>query len=297
MFTAKSILMLTAISTLAIGNYCIGQSNFGEYDDEASNHNWQRRAIHHYYDLAMSPNGYSQQSAVLNNLTNQLYSFEKRAASNHDTQSYDSNNNLAYMISPISEQLIPLGSYPGQDSRREGRLVLSSSSGETAKAGFLPSTITSFLGNNNMKVPLNRALDGCRNMQSSVQIERDSRDSISGIILKTCRGIVTLNRCDGFCSSAVQPSTQSQFGIVKVSNNFSFSNYLDRVDSLTRQRFAISHAPALPLLQRNIAKTQINSSCRMLFHNFGAYLERLYGHYGRGANRLSMSPVQVDKRC
>lgn len=57
----------------------------------------------------------------------------------------------------------------------------------------------------------------CRAIKTSTRFVKDEADPIDGRIVRTCRGEVQVNRCEGRCSSSAEPSARSRLGLNKVS--------------------------------------------------------------------------------
>lgn len=59
--------------------------------------------------------------------------------------------------------------------------------------------------------------DECHTIRSAIQLAKDDVDKATGLLLRSCKGVVQVNRCDGSCGSSVQPSIKSLSGFRKVS--------------------------------------------------------------------------------
>lgn len=97
----------------------------------------------------------------------------------------------AYMISPVSNQLLEVGNH------LDGR----------------PRTI-------NERTPElqdPRNIGSCRTEQSSIVLTREETDLATGRAIRTCQGLIRVNKCDGSCGSIVKPSINSEQGLKKVS--------------------------------------------------------------------------------
>lgn len=121
---------------------------------------------------------------------------------------------LVYVVSPLSDQILPIGS-------------------EKLSQGYQNFVTLA----DNYKVGLQRLIDEgphlsvvgptegrldsepveCRTVQSRIQLTRDNVDKTSGQVLSSCKGWAQLNRCEGSCSSSVQPSIRVRTGFKKVS--------------------------------------------------------------------------------
>lgn len=102
---------------------------------------------------------------------------------------------LAYMISPISKQLIelPLDLQP-------------SSSSDIG----MQETNTSFA-----QTPSD--LGDCVTKKTPIELEREQFDPVSGELVRICRGLFEANRCQGYCNSSTRPSVLSSSGVKRVS--------------------------------------------------------------------------------
>lgn len=58
----------------------------------------------------------------------------------------------------------------------------------------------------------------CRTMRSPLELNRDEVEPASGQLLRTCRGLVSVNRCEGACKSTVEPSVRARSGFKQVSS-------------------------------------------------------------------------------
>lgn len=58
---------------------------------------------------------------------------------------------------------------------------------------------------------------GCNAQPTTVQLSKQELDPLTGQPGRTCRGLVQVNRCDGFCGSSVRPTVKSPVGLKKVS--------------------------------------------------------------------------------
>lgn len=56
--------------------------------------------------------------------------------------------------------------------------------------------------------------ESCETLQSEVHITKDEYDEM-GRLKRTCSGDVSVTKCEGFCSSQVQPSVASTTGFSK----------------------------------------------------------------------------------
>ncbi|KOX69833.1 Partner of bursicon, partial [Melipona quadrifasciata] len=56
--------------------------------------------------------------------------------------------------------------------------------------------------------------ESCETLQSEVHITKDHYDEI-GRLKRTCSGDISVTKCEGFCSSQVQPSVASTTGFSK----------------------------------------------------------------------------------
>ena len=56
--------------------------------------------------------------------------------------------------------------------------------------------------------------ESCETLQSEVHITKDEYDEI-GRLRRTCSGDIPVTKCEGFCSSQVQPSVASTTGFTK----------------------------------------------------------------------------------
>lgn len=122
---------------------------------------------------------------------------------------------LVYLMSPISNQLLDA------DPSDEGANQLFSSR-------YKPDRLAA------------GDLSSCRSLRTSVQIDKDEVDPASGRILRTCRGSAQVNRCEGRCSSLVEPSAKSSGGLKKVRSQFEEGDELG-------EKLANNHAPSSSL--------------------------------------------------
>ncbi|OAD62601.1 Partner of bursicon, partial [Eufriesea mexicana] len=56
--------------------------------------------------------------------------------------------------------------------------------------------------------------ESCETLQSEIHVTKDEYDEI-GRLKRTCSGDVSVTKCEGFCSSQVQPSVASTTGFSK----------------------------------------------------------------------------------
>lgn len=98
---------------------------------------------------------------------------------------------LAYMISPISKQLIEL------------------------PLDLQPDTTSGQQTNTSLEAPSD--LGDCVTSKSSIKLEREQLDPATGRLVRICRGFVEANRCQGYCSSSTRPSVLSSSGVKRVS--------------------------------------------------------------------------------
>jgi len=103
---------------------------------------------------------------------------------------------LAYIVSPLSNQILEVGESLGPNRGR---------------------SIDLFAGYREEPVLSGGPLNECLTLRSSVQLAKDDVDKESGQIKRSCKGTVQVNRCEGSCSSSVQPSVRSHVGLKKVS--------------------------------------------------------------------------------
>lgn len=113
-----------------------------------------------------------------------------------------------YIVSPLSGQIIEVG--------EDLQDVLAELSSDYKSKSPL-STITPKVVDSDDSGYLN---NDCSAIRSRVQLAKDEYDKISGKLMRSCRGLVEVNRCEGSCSSTVQPSIKSPTGFRKVSEEF-----------------------------------------------------------------------------
>lgn len=121
---------------------------------------------------------------------------------------------ISYVISPLSEQILPISSEKLSQGYRDFFPLA-----DTYKMGLqrLSPANEDNLIELSVDQQLQQSSGGCRTLRSSIELERDELDKTSGRVLRTCRGLVQLNRCEGSCPSSVQPSIKSRSGFKKVS--------------------------------------------------------------------------------
>lgn len=124
-----------------------------------------------------------------------------------------SGRNLNYLVSPISNQII-------LDEERE----FAKSIGDSLSEKY--NTIWNHGGAEPLGASGQAALE-CRTIRTSVELTKDDVDKSSGQVVRNCKGLVSLNRCEGSCSSSVLPSIKSRNGFKKVMlkiRKFCFAN-------------------------------------------------------------------------
>lgn len=109
----------------------------------------------------------------------------------------DKRNSFAYIISPISRQLIEIS----RQSENKPQSELSATLDPVRDAPLLD------LRNGS-----------CSTVENKVMLERDELSSTTNQLIRTCRGYVKVKQCDGSCYSSVAPSALTHTGIKFVSN-------------------------------------------------------------------------------
>lgn len=121
----------------------------------------------------------------------------------------DKRNSFAYIISPISRQLIEISR---QSEKPESEL---SSTVDPVRDAPL----------------LDLRNGSCSTVENKVMLERDELSSTTNQLIRTCRGYVKVNQCDGSCYSSVAPSALTHTGIKFVSNIRRYPNvWLNRFE-------------------------------------------------------------------
>lgn len=133
----------------------------------------------------------------------------------------DKNRQLAYLVSPFSEQVLEIGKQLSDglispNSILEDRYRLLNE--DSLKQFILKSSESS--------QPMED--DECRTIRSTVKLEKDDIEKVTGKVIRTCKGLVQVNKCEGSCTSIVQPSIKSPSGFIKVSISSFFPKAPDR---------------------------------------------------------------------
>lgn len=117
----------------------------------------------------------------------------------------------AYIVSPVSGRLLDVGErqWPLEEALQSG-----------AEAGF--AAFESLLALQNEPYQVKQAgrlyspvTDECNTLRTSTQLTKDEVEPASGRLLRSCRGLVQVNRCEGSCGSSVQPAIKSPSGFKK----------------------------------------------------------------------------------
>lgn len=126
---------------------------------------------------------------------------------------------LSYVWSPLSEQIFPIRDV----SKLSYNDILALTEGYKAQqqSSLLSQTKPSREYEDNSEIV------SCRTIRAPIEVTKDdiskSADG-SERLIRTCKGLVHINRCEGSCVSSVQPSVKSRTGFRKVS--------LDLIDRL-----------------------------------------------------------------
>lgn len=143
------------------------------------------------------------------NYLNSFIDYSKRDNNNNNNNNIDLDSKrkkFAYILSPISDQLIEIE----RDDLNQNII----------------SNLLNYAYNNKNLDKLSEANDynvvkatknECRTIRSTMELVKDDYDKTTKRLLRTCKGLIQVNRCDGFCSSIVQPSIKSSNGFKKVS--------------------------------------------------------------------------------
>lgn len=138
-----------------------------------------------------------------------------------------------FMISPISEQLITLGPFANKAVSQ----AISAS-------------------------PRSQQQEMCRRSKINVELERDLRDPVSGQLVRTCRALVALNRCDGQCVSSVRPSFNSPSGVIKVGNFISDSTQIPLTFEVTLNFLDLTRICRDPFYSRSPRIVNVVARCQ-----------------------------------
>lgn len=123
----------------------------------------------------------------------------------------DKRDKFAYMISPISQQLIQLWDQSSSKPQEETRYI-----DPTILWPFpFNETSTTISTTTTTTTNVNDELNSCITSSSDIQLERENTDTLNKQV-RTCRGFVRLNRCEGKCHSSAEPSVLSRNGIKQV---------------------------------------------------------------------------------
>lgn len=126
----------------------------------------------------------------------------------------DKSRQLAYLVSPFSEQVLEISKQLSDglinpNSILEDRYRLLNE--DLSKQQFVLKSSDPSIGLRD---------DECRTIRSTVKLEKDDIEKVTGKVVRTCKGLVQVNKCEGSCTSTVQPSIKFSSGFVKVSISF-----------------------------------------------------------------------------
>lgn len=112
---------------------------------------------------------------------------------------------LAYMMSPMSDQILQINrQWKGDDREFDANLI--DDLIDRYKSSKLSGSQSRDWSSN------------CRTLRTSIELTKDETDKSSGRLIRTCKGLVQLNRCEGTCRSSLEPSIKSLSGFRKVSS-------------------------------------------------------------------------------
>lgn len=116
---------------------------------------------------------------------------------------------LAYLVSPFSEQVLEIGQQLGSSGTLDSNSILEDRY-KLLTEDFLKPILVKPIGSSQLD-------DECRTIRANIKLEKDDFDKVTGRIVRTCRGLVQVNKCEGSCTSTVRPSIKSPSGFIKVS--------------------------------------------------------------------------------
>lgn len=127
---------------------------------------------------------------------------------------------LSYVWSPLTEQILPIKDLAKSSLSYNDLLALTE--GFKAQQDLMASKSNKHRHENVATTSLDVELNPddsalCRTIRAPVEITKDDVDKLDNHVLRTCKGIVHINRCEGACVSLVQPSVKSRTGFRKVS--------------------------------------------------------------------------------
>lgn len=122
-----------------------------------------------------------------------------------DKRGGEESKKLLYILSPISDQVIDVAVNPNQP--------------------FEDNFYTKLVYPGKHPPGVDEHYDECRTIRSSIELSREAdeirvnrlTEGAGGLRKRTCRALVQLNRCEGWCSSSLEPSVKSEIGFKKVS--------------------------------------------------------------------------------
>lgn len=121
----------------------------------------------------------------------------------------ETNRQLAYLISPFSKQVLEIGQKLATGATINPNSILEDHYRLLTTKDLLKPILVEPLESSKFD-------DECRAIRANIKLEKDDIDKVTGRTVRTCRGLVQLNRCEGLCTSTAQPSIKSPSGFIKV---------------------------------------------------------------------------------
>lgn len=124
---------------------------------------------------------------------------------------------VAYILSPVSGRLLDISDFEWPN------IVENPSQARTGLGGFSSFDSLLAIQNEPYKVQANQPagkvysaiVDECHTIRTSTQLTKDELDPATNLPLRSCKGLVQVNRCEGSCGSSVQPAIKSASGFKK----------------------------------------------------------------------------------
>lgn len=126
-----------------------------------------------------------------------------------------------YILSPVSGRLLDItAANAGQPMPIRG--VLQADTGFTSLEGVLAAQNEPYkasfhpVGFDKTTGRIYSAIvDECHTLRANTQLSKDEIDPITNLLVRSCKGLVQVNRCEGSCGSSVQPAIKSASGFRK----------------------------------------------------------------------------------
>lgn len=128
---------------------------------------------------------------------------------------------FSYIWSPLTEQILPIKDLSKSSLSYNDLLALTE--GYKAQQELAAGKSLASKSRHSDATSIDDELDlddpaMCRTIRTPLEITKDDVDkSNNDRVLRTCKGTVQINRCEGACVSLVQPSVKSRSGFRKVS--------------------------------------------------------------------------------